>query len=102
MNLSDLSLRIANTIGLLRASQEPNGRHRLVGKRNMTVSCDGGAGAQAGVLHKDGRTPRPSERRGNTHRGLSFASTCNDPCSSLQHRLVRPEDTVRSAGLQTA
>ena len=62
MNLSDLSLRIANTIALLRLP-EPYARRRPGGTRNMTVACDGGAGAQAGVLHKDGRTPRPTERR---------------------------------------
>jgi hypothetical protein len=29
----------------------------------MTVACDGGAGAQAGVRHRDGRRVAPTERR---------------------------------------
>jgi hypothetical protein len=60
MKSSDLSLRIANTIGLLRATQSPVGGGAT---QNMPVACDGGAGAQAGVLHRDERTPRPTERR---------------------------------------
>jgi hypothetical protein len=90
MNSSDLSLRIASTItGCLHA----------YGTQNMTVACDGGAGAQAGVRHSDGPgTCRPNRAPGNTHRGLSFASY--GPCSSLLHRLVRAEVTVSCAGLQ--
>jgi hypothetical protein len=52
---------------------EPYGRRRLGGTRHMPVGCDGGAGAQAGVLNRNGRTLRPNRALGNTHRGLSFA-----------------------------
>jgi hypothetical protein len=62
----------------------------------MTVGCDGGARAQAGVLHRDGRTPtncqKPRPNRvyrapGNTHRVLNLIAD-HGPCSSLLHRLV--------------
>jgi hypothetical protein len=36
---------------------------RLGGTRNMTVSCDVGAGTKAGVLHRDERRAAPTERR---------------------------------------
>ena len=52
-NLSDLSLRIANTNRAAARLPEPYGRRRLGGARNVTVACDGGAGEQAGVLHRD-------------------------------------------------
>ena len=42
---------------------EPYGRRRPGGAHHMTVACDGGAGAQAGVRHRDGRRAAPTERR---------------------------------------
>ena len=59
-------MRIANPIGLLRAPYKYRalyGRRRPDGTRNMTVTCDEGAGAQAGVRHKDGKRAAPHERR---------------------------------------
>jgi hypothetical protein len=63
MNL-DLSLRVANTIGLLREAQEPHGRRRLGGIDTVYDGCmrwaGRGAGAQGGVLHGDEKTLRPN------------------------------------------
>jgi hypothetical protein len=61
----------------------------------MTVACDGGAGAQAGVRHREERAPPPNRAPKNTRRGLSFAS--HGPCSELWHLQVRAEATVRCA-----
>jgi hypothetical protein len=59
----DLSMRIANPIGLLRAAQSPaGGADRVVQEYDGGI-CDGGAGAQAGVRHRDRRRTAPHERR---------------------------------------
>jgi hypothetical protein len=62
MNLSDLSLNREPSRAAARHT-EPYGLRRLDGTRNMTVACDWGAGAQAGVLHRDGRRAALTERR---------------------------------------
>jgi hypothetical protein len=52
----------------------------------MTVACDGGAGAHAGVRHCGERRATPTKRAaGNTHGGLSFAISIFKAraCSSL-------------------
>jgi hypothetical protein len=54
-----------------------------------------GAGAQAGVLHRDGRT-LPAEQRETCSRGLGFAS--RGPQSLLHHLRGRVEATVSCRG----
>jgi hypothetical protein len=40
----------------------------------MTVACDGGAGAQAGVLHRDGRRAAPHGSGAHTRLASVHAS----------------------------
>jgi hypothetical protein len=87
---------------------EPHGRRRVGGTRHMTVACDGGAGAQAGVRHRDGRTPRPYRLR-RTHaprpqfcesrpvqRAVASPSTCRSYCE-VRTRRMRHLITRRAA-----
>jgi hypothetical protein len=53
----------------------PHPSLRLGGTRNVTVACDGGAGAQAGVRHKDGRTPCPYRLRRTHAPGLMYSDS---------------------------
>jgi hypothetical protein len=58
------------------------------------VACDWGAGAQAGVLHRDVRRATLTERRETRTVALaSFAS--RGPRSLLHHLQVRAEANVR-------
>ena len=78
--MPNLERRATQSPAMFFGFPEPYGRRRLYGTRNVTVACDGGAGAQAGVLLETGDVP-PNRAPGYTHRGLSFAS--HGPCSSL-------------------
>jgi hypothetical protein len=56
-------------------------RRRPEGTRNMTVACDGGAGAQAGVRHRDGRRATPHDsgaytRLASVQRVKAHAARC--------------------------
>jgi hypothetical protein len=51
---------------------EPCGRRRLGGTRDMTVACDGGAGAQAGIRHKGTKDVPPQPRGIETHTASWF------------------------------
>jgi hypothetical protein len=55
----------------------PHPSLRLGGTRNVTVACDGGAGAQAGVRHRDGRTPRRNRAQSFTR--LAKGGTIQGP-----------------------
>jgi hypothetical protein len=74
---------------------EPCGRRRLVGARNMTVACDGGAGAQAGVRHRDRRRAAPTERRNHAPWPRFFESR---PVQLAASHLVRAEATAHCRG----
>jgi hypothetical protein len=82
----------AHPIGFAARHAEPYGQRRLGGTRNMTVACDGGAGAQAGVRHRGGRHAAPTERR-ETHTVASVFcfsfSMCRSYCELQRSRAQR-------------
>jgi hypothetical protein len=72
----------------------------IVAMRNMTVAWDGGAGAQAGVRHRDGRTPRPYRLRRTHAPGLM----CSDsrPVKLADSPPSTYRGARRCAGMRTA
>ena len=72
----------------------------IVAMRNMTVACDGGAGAQAGVRHKDGRTPCPYRLRRTHAPGLMYSDS--RPVKLADSPPSTYRGARRCAGMRTA
>jgi hypothetical protein len=79
---------------------EPHGRRRVGGTRHMTVTCDGGAGAQAGVRHRDGRTPRRYRLRRTHAPGLVYSDS--RPVKLVDSPPSTYQGARRCAGMRTA
>jgi hypothetical protein len=73
----------------------------IVAMRNMTVACDAwGAGAQAGVRHRDGRTPRPYRLRRTHAPGLMYSDS--RPVKLADSPPSTYRGARRCAGMRTA
>ena len=97
MNLSDLSLRIANTNRAAARLPEPYGRRRLGGTRNMKVACDGGAVLARRLVCYIETGDVPSQPSAGKH--ARWPQFCESrPVQLAASHLVRAEATVSCRG----